>query len=165
MSYNVAPGGYLPQGGFAPSQGQPGIPPGGTTARPLSAPPSSQGLVQQPAPRPSIRAQSPDETPPPPSRPLTPVTLPSPEQLGVAVAPPPAADSGLDMSAVDHRLQALGAVCFQMNKLAGERWRVTCLLPTNQTDCTHRVEAEAATKAEAVRVVVEQAEKWAGVRK
>src|SRR5437016_4107053 len=115
MSFTTPQSGYLPQGGYATAQGQPGIPPGGTTARPLSAPPSSQGLVQQSAPRPAIRAQSPDEMPPPP-RPLTPVSLPSPEQLGVAAAPPPASDSGLDMSAVDRRLQALGAVCFQMNK-------------------------------------------------
>jgi hypothetical protein len=155
----------VPQGGFASPQGQPGYASGGTTARPLSAPPSSQGLAQQAPPRPAIRAQSPDELPPPPPRSPTPVTLPSPEQLGVATAARPAADTALDMSVVDRRLQALGAVCFQMNKLAGERWRVTCLLPTNQPDCTHRVEAEAATKAEAVRVVVEQAEKWAGVQK
>jgi hypothetical protein len=161
----AAPGGYLPQGGFAPPQGQPGFAPAGATARPQSAPPSSQGLAQQGQPRPAIRAQSPDESPPPPPRSPTPVTLPTPEQLGVATVAPNAADNSLDLSAVDRRLQALGAVCFQMNKLPGERWRVTCLLPTNQPDCNHRVEAEATTKAEAVRVVVEQAEKWAGVQK
>src|SRR6266511_1649956 len=139
---------------------------------PPSRPPAGAARAQAPAapaaPRPPvIRTQGPDDLlpPPPPPRsapaaaPREFVVLPPPEQLGVAAR---AADAGLDWTVVDRRLQALGAVCFQMNRLPQDRWRITCLLPTAQADHTHCVEAEADTKADAVRAVLEQAEKWAG---
>jgi hypothetical protein len=88
--------------------------------------------------------------------------MPSPEQLGVVASQTTGGD--LDWNLVDRRLRSLGAVCFQMSQLPGDRWRVTCLLPTVQPERTHHVESEANTRAEAVRSLLDQAEKWAALR-
>jgi hypothetical protein len=120
------------------------------------------------APRPGhgliVRGQRPDDPiePPPPARPREPIHIPPPEALGVAAARP--ADAGLDWAAVNRRLESLGAVCFQMNKLPGGGWHVTCLVPTGQPDRTQRIEAEAGERTEAVRLALEQAEQGAAKR-
>jgi hypothetical protein len=160
------PPGFLPApaAAFAPAAPAAQVRPPAAPARTPAAP-ANLAATPQPAPRaPVVRAQGPDDLIPPPppipaARPREPVALPTPEQLGVAAAR--AAGDAVDWAAVDRRLQSLGAVCFQMNRLPQDRWCITCVLPTAQPDRTHRVEAEADTKAEAVRAVLEQAEKWA----
>jgi hypothetical protein len=112
------------------------------------------------------RGQAPEEpialpSPPPPVREL--VGLPAPEQLGLA--PTRNSEPGIDWNAVNQRVQNLGAVCFQQTKLPQGRWRVTCLLPTNQPNQTHRIEVEADSNAEGVRLALAQAEEWSGVKK
>jgi hypothetical protein len=139
------------------------VPAPAQTVRPAPAP---NRTAQGPAPtqgRPVIpRGQSPEEPPPlplprPPDRPRETVTLPTPEQLGLTPARSPAGEA----AGLDRRLQNLNAVGFRMTKVAGDRWLVVCELPTAQPDRTHRVEAEAATQAEAVRAVLDRAEQWA----
>ena len=97
------------------------------------------------------------EEPTPPARPA-PLVLPSPAELGVSR---PVVAPEIDWSLVHRRMQSLGSVCFHMEKLPQGGYRFLCLLPTSQTDRTHRIEVEAATEAEAVRLALEQAELWA----
>jgi hypothetical protein len=82
--------------------------------------------------------------------------MPTPEQLGVARA----AESGVDWDAARRRLRDVGAVCFQLDHTPQGACRFTCLLPTGETGRNHRVEVEAATEAEAVRLALERAEHW-----
>ncbi len=85
--------------------------------------------------------------------------MPTPEQLGVA--PVSLADGGnLDWTAVHDKLDRLGAVCFRLDKLDGGGCRFVCFLPTPHAGITHRVDAEAASAADAVRLVLTQAEQW-----
>ena len=51
-----------------------------------------------------------------------------------------------------------------MSKLS-QGYRVTCLMPTGQADRNHRIEAEAGSEAEAVRLVVTAAEEWLSRRR
>jgi hypothetical protein len=127
--------------------------------------PIAPALAQ--APRPGnglvVRGQRPDDPiePPaaPPARSREPIRLPSPEELGVSPGQP--AETGTDWATVNHRLETLGAVCFQMTRLPQGGWHVTCLVPTGQPDRTRRVEAEAEARVDAVRLVLEQAEQGA----
>jgi hypothetical protein len=90
------------------------------------------------------------------------VTIPPPEELGVTCTRPD--DAAIDWGAVNRRLDKLGAVCFQLDRQPQGRWRVVCLLPTAQAEHSHRIEAEADAKADAVRLTLEQAEQWAQKR-
>ena len=90
------------------------------------------------------------------------VTLPKPEQLGIHKPQP--RDIGTDWADARRRLDALGAVTFQSAKLPNGGCRFTCLLPTDQPNYNHRIEAEAATETEAVRLGLERAESWAQQR-
>src|SRR5713226_2639361 len=124
---------------------------------------SSTAWAPQPAaPRPIIRAKGPDE--PAPSVAMhvqvaTPLTMPTPEQLGVrSSAASMTSNSDLDLTAAYRRLESLGGVCFRMDKLDTGDCRFTCLLTTRQAGVNHRVEADARSSAEAVRLALIQAE-------
>lgn len=132
-----------------------------TFARPFQpyAAPAPQQTAARPAPR--FRAQMPEEPvsnelPVPPARPA-PLTMPSPEQLGVA---PARTDAVFDWTTAHRRLDLLGASSYR-ERLAQGGYRFTCLLPTTQADRVHRVEAVAATEEEAVRLALQKAEEWA----
>jgi hypothetical protein len=124
---------------------------------------ASAGQAASTAPRPIVRAKSEDE--PSPSQRQGHisqlVSIPSPEELGVSAAKSAAASVELDWAAVHRRLQELGAD-FLRQRLPQGGYRFTCLMPTNQPNRLHRVEAEAATEAEAVQLALNQANKWAG---
>jgi hypothetical protein len=94
--------------------------------------------------------------------PLAPVTIPSPEQFGVTAAKP--AGAGADLSEARRRLKDLGAVCFQLEDLPQGQVRVVCLLSIPGTDRQHRIEAQASSEFEAVRLGLERAEQWAARR-
>jgi hypothetical protein len=156
----MAQGGYdnplpaAPQGAFrpAPLAARPPAPaPVAPAPAVAAAPRSNPGLI--------ARGAEPEE---PAERPRELVTLPSPEELGVGA--PRSGEAAIDWAAAHRRLEALGAVCFQMHQLPRGGWGVTCLLPTGRPDSTHRVEAQADSKAEAVRLALEQAEGWAQKR-
>jgi hypothetical protein len=53
-------------------------------------------------------------------------------------------------------------VCFHLEKLTPGGYRFSCLLPTAQPGRTHRIEAEAVTETEVVRLALAKAEEWAG---
>lgn len=107
-------------------------------------------------PAPTVRAQEPEESPPP-TRPA-PLVLPSPEQLGIAAAPPAVRSEGdLDWTAVHQRLDRLGVRCFQLDKTANG-CRVTCLLPSSRPGYQRRIEVQATTPVEAVRLLLARIE-------
>jgi hypothetical protein len=154
QGHPVPPGGGRPAGGTYPVR----VPQ--TAIRPGPAP------AQPALPRPIVRAQAPDEPSPPP-RPLAAerrpplLSIPTPEQLGLGGTQPP--DRGpTDWTAVHRRLDQFGATCLHLEKLPQGGCRFTCLLPTGQPDRSHRVEAQAASEAEAVHLVLQKTEEWAG---
>jgi hypothetical protein len=121
--------------------------------------PASAPRAAAPAPqRPVARAKAPDE--PTPARP-TPLVMPSPEQLGVAVRP--VADRP-DWSALHARMKGLGIVSFHMDTLPDGRYRFTCWLPQGQPGMTQRIEALAASEVEAARVGLERASQYRAAR-
>ena len=146
----------------------PMVPPGtwsGPAARAISAP-ASANAVRAPsasAPRPIFRAKGPDDPAPAAafssSAARLPLSMPTPEQLGVAPALV-RAEADFDWAAAQRRLDRLGVVCLHMDKLDNGNCRFTCILPTRQPGLTHRVEAEAATSQEAASLVLSQAEQW-----
>lgn len=147
----------FPQGGMTspPVLGQ-ATPyrPAAAPARPAQAP---QGLAGAP-PRPVFRGQAPDEPTPRPA----PLSIPSPEELGVSPARP--AGGAADLAAARRRFKELGAVCFQIEDLPQGGCRIVCLLPTAQPERHHRIEAEAPTEAEAVRLALARADQWVAQR-
>jgi hypothetical protein len=70
----------------------------------------------------------------------------------------------VDWATVHSRLNALGATCFHLEKLAQGGCRIACLLPTNQQDHRHRIEAQAANEAEAIQLTLSRAEDFAAGR-
>ena len=117
-------------------------------------------------PRPIIRAQREDDPPPAPRSNVShraAISIPSPEDLGVAGSGTPQ-QAPLDWTAVHFQLDRLGASCFHLEKLANGACRITCLLPGGQQGRSRRIEAEAVSEAEAVRAALAKAQEWAGSR-
>ena len=140
---------------------QPAPWPGTTVAGGSGIPLAGQSVP----PPPIVRAKGPDDSatavpPVPPPRLPSRLTMPSPEQLGVA-SPRASASSTVDWAAAHRRLDGLHAVCFHLEKLPQGGFRFTCLLPTAQAGRTHRVDAVAATDAEVVSLALNKAEEWA----
>jgi hypothetical protein len=69
--------------------------------------------------------------------------------------------NGADWTQAHRDLERLASISYQLDKLPEGGCRFTCLLLTSQPGFTHRVEAEAATEAEAVRLVLDKAKEWA----
>jgi hypothetical protein len=107
--------------------------------------------------RPKVRAVS-DDSPPPPVRAR--VILPSPESLGIKFATPSsvASAAAVDWNLVHARLEHLGVVNFQRNRLPQGGFRVVVSLPTTQLP--HDVEASGDTEAAAVLLALHRAESW-----
>lgn len=89
--------------------------------------------------------------------------MPSPEELGIARPPTPQTSGDGQWEAAHRRLRQLGAICYRLDRLP-QGYRFTCLLPTASETRSHRVEAQAATEAEAVLLVLDQAEQWTRTR-
>jgi hypothetical protein len=81
--------------------------------------------------------------------------LPAPEQLGVTAA---GESAGVDWNAMHARLRQLGAVGWQLGRLPQGGYRFTFLLPTAEPNHSRRVEATAASEAEAVRLALASVE-------
>ena len=85
--------------------------------------------------------------------------MPTPEQLGLR-SPRAADGEPTDWRKACRRLEELGAICFQLEKLPQGGWRFRCLLSTGQPNHSRSMEAEATTEMEAVGKVLYQAEEW-----
>jgi hypothetical protein len=145
---------------FAPQQPMVAAPPRFPTGQVAGAPgPAPQPAApHQPLPPPStVRSQAPDE--PAERRPPTPLVLPSPEQLGIKAVP--TAYIRIDWTETHRRLDQLGVTCFHVDKLPNGGCKVICLLPSGQPGHSRRFEADAANQAEALQLVLDQAEQWA----
>jgi hypothetical protein len=125
---------------------------------PAPRPAAPVRTAQAPAPRPVVRAQMADVVPP--AR-IAPVAMPSPDQLGVIVRPVAGA---CDWTAIHRRMQELGVVSFQMDRLNADVFQITCLLPTAEAGRTHRIEAHGSTEAEAVRWALDEVQRWKSQR-
>jgi hypothetical protein len=109
----------------------------------------------QPTPPPipaTVRGVS-QEPPPAPK-----VVLPRPEALGIAkslnVAPTAAASPQVDWNQIQARMERLGVLSYNKARLPSGGVRVTMTLP----GATAPVEAQGATEAAAILVVLQQAE-------
>ena len=88
---------------------------------------------------------------------LAPVTMPSPEQLGIALAR--TTEQPIDWALMHARLHQLGAGSFSLERLSPSGYRFRCWLPRRAGD-TQPIEASAGTEAEAVRLCLERAGRW-----
>lgn len=88
--------------------------------------------------------------------------LPTPEELGIASdkAAPVLEVRAIDWTAVHTRLNRLGASCFQVQHPTSQFVRIISMFPQSENRM-HRIEASAATEAEAVRLFIEQVDEWA----
>ena len=126
---------------------------------PAARPPAPTGPAAVP-PRPTVRAQMSDELKAPEApRPVDtkPLAMPSPEQLGVAATK---VESAVDWNLVHRRFNDAGATCFLLDHRPQGGCKLTCLLPTGQSNRTHHIEVEAATESEAARLALERLEEW-----
>lgn len=89
--------------------------------------------------------------------PRAPLALPSPAALGITASRPVATAVALDWNAVHARLERLGAVRFQSDRLPQGGYRVTFVLPSGAAG-TQQVEGIAATQADAVQLALRRAE-------
>ena len=126
---------------------------------PAAAPQQPPRAAAVPARPPVARGQMPEEPRrpvAPPAPPPTRLEMPSPEELGIAVAKPAVP---VDWSAVHARLDRLGVLKFALERLPAGDYRFTCLVPGADANRPRPVEATAATEAEAVRRTLELAER------
>jgi len=125
-------------------------------------PPRSSQPTQPAQQAPTFRAKPYDDKPAPvqaqaPAPKLEPLTLPSPESLGLA----PKAPAKVDWNATLERLDRLGRIGHQVVQLDDGRCRVLLVMRTRQADQVQRIEATAASEAEAVGLALARAEEWA----
>src|SRR5207245_2864614 len=85
------------------------------------------------------------------------LAMPSPEQLGVGAAK---ADSNVDWNLLHRRFRDAGATCFQIDQRPTGGCKLTCLLPTSQSDRTRHIEVEAGSESEVARLALEQLQEW-----
>jgi hypothetical protein len=157
------PGQMQPPTQWVPPRSQPAQPPQQAQAKP------PQAVAQQPV-QPIVRGMRPDDPPIQPAKIVptnnakaAPLSLPSPEALGVAPRPLPTTTpvAKIDWNAAHDSLQRLGGTGFQLAQLADGRFRVGFVLRTNQTDQVHHIEATADTQADAMASALARAEQWA----
>lgn len=129
----------------------PGSYPAPVYSRPQNSAPAVPAARTATPARPVVRAKGPDERT---SLRPAPLLMPSPQQLGVTVRP---AESDVSLAAMNARIKELGIVSFHMETLPEGRCRFTCWLPREQPGRAQRIEAVAATEAEAVRLGLAQA--------
>ncbi|MBI3822944.1 MAG: hypothetical protein HY289_09750 [Planctomycetes bacterium] len=93
--------------------------------------------------------------------------LPSPESLGVSaylhVPAPAAAPPQVDWNQIQDRMERLGVLKYEKDRLPGGV-RVVLLLPTSDPKLGQPVSAQAETEAAAVVMALDAAEAWARKR-
>lgn len=101
------------------------------------------------APQPLVRAKGPDE---PKLLPPTPLTLPTPEQLGLTVR----ATQSAGERSIGERAKELGILRYHTDRINGH-FRFTCWLPGDRAGVSRCIEALAATEDEAARLALDRA--------
>src|SRR5262245_21783506 len=141
-------------------------PPARPAPRPAApAPQQAAGLLTPgPVPRePVVRGQKADEPAPPAAAaepPPAPLSIPSPDALGLAVPPRPAADAppGTDWASLRQRMKDLGVVAFEVRELPQGGWHFVCDLRTARPGRLRRIETgPSATEAEAIALALAEA--------
>ena len=120
--------------------------------------------ADEPAPK-RPPARPPAQTPPArptaaEPQPAPKLTIPTPEELGLAAAVKSNASSG-DWSAARVRLEQLGASHYRLEKTPEGGFSFVCALPYPETPGRQReFEARADSEPEAIRQALEQVEQW-----
>jgi hypothetical protein len=88
--------------------------------------------------------------------------MPSPEELGLLTTTPTSrAAPVLDWAGARNRLDSLGACHYRLEKAPDGGFRFACALPyPGQTGQQRQFEAQAASEAESIRLVLQQVEDW-----
>jgi hypothetical protein len=155
-----------PPAGWSPAAGAPQaqipLPP-----QQVPAPPA---LAQAPVPQPKYRGlrgtDEPAEASVAPPRPA--LAMPSPAQLGLTMTQPvlpAAAGESLDWNAALQQVNHLGATNFNLVKLSPDSYQVSLMLPTGEKGLSQQIEAMAHSQAEAVRLALDRAERWAALHR
>ncbi len=131
---------FVPPSGVAPAVAAP------QTRVAIAMPPPAR-FPTGPAPKISPRARGEEEAV------SAPVTLPSPEQAGVARRH----GADLEWAEAHRRLDEMGIVDFQIKPNGDGGFRFACLMPSGQPDRFYRIEGQGTTQREAVRVALERA--------
>ena len=134
---------------WPPRAAQQALPPG-ANAPGSPVPATARAKPYEEKPEPSIQSRTAAPK-------LEPLTLPSPESLGLA---PKSAPAKVDWNATLERLDRLGRIGHQVVQLDDGRCRVLLVMRTRQADQVQRIEATAATEAEAVGLALARAEQW-----
>lgn len=119
---------------------------------------NNQIVAQAPVPRQVIRAQAPDQAP------AAKFSMPSPEQLGVAM---PVSDStqtnDVNWISVHQKLRSAGSVSFQSDRTQAG-FKFTCMIPEKKQGNMHRFEASAPSEQEAIHQMLKQVDAWMAVQ-
>ena len=113
-------------------------------------------MAERSAPRPKVRMQAPE-----PTSTSARLSLPPPEQLGLAPTRSTSPQESLDWNQVRTRLDRMGAVGFHLDRLERGGTRVRFFLPARQPNTTQHIEAAADTEAAALRLALDRAEAFA----
>jgi hypothetical protein len=120
---------------------------------------NNQIVAQPPVPtKQVIRAQAPDQVP------AAKFSMPSPEQLGVAMpvsASLPATE--VNWISVHQKLRSAGSVSFQTDRTQ-TGFKFTCMIPEKKQGNMHRFEASAPTEQEAIHQMLKQVDAWLAVQ-
>jgi len=87
-----------------------------------------------------------------------PLTLPSPEELGIAS--PKAGGDSFDWSPVQRRFRDAGASCFHVEFMPEGGCKLICLLPAEQPDRNHRIDVQSSSEEEAARLALAKLDDW-----
>lgn len=121
-------------------------------------PPSyTQAPVRQ---QPVVRGGPPEEKAPVHQEP--PLSLPTPEKLGIAGQTPaaPAAPSGVDWNAVHAYMKAIGVQEFGMERVPEDGYRFSVVMPTAEAGRSYRIDGAGSTENEAVRLCLDKTYRW-----
>ena len=132
------------------------MPPPGTWGQPdyFQAPPQRQlASVPQQQQRPVVRGVAPEEKKPVVRR--EPVTLPSPDQLGIQPIDPTIVDWNATMT----RMKTMGVLEFGMGRVEGG-YRFSVVMATSEPGRTYRIDGTGANEADAVRVCLDKTHRW-----
>jgi hypothetical protein len=138
--------------GYVPMQ------PPGVQNLPVYAPPPQQPAQapRQPQQQPVVRGSAPEEKKP--AR-REPVSLPSPEQIGITPPVPPDPNV-IDWNATHERMKAMGVLEFQMPQRAEGGYRFSVVMATAEAGRTYRIEGTGATEAAAIRSCLDKTDRW-----
>lgn len=158
--YSVYPGGSQ---GFAAQPIVQGPPPPAQFPQPRQQPrqpalqPPPQQITAAPPPQREYRGLRGEDQEP---QRLAPLSIPTPEQLGIVNASSASRRPQADWSLISKRLKELGSVGYSVDHLPDGNCRFVCKLATAEFGRSHTIEAQGATDIEAAEQALAKAERY-----